>query len=138
MYIDHNRLDCRLPHHTSYAATPKFPEIFLTEFSENFLTKISCTLFFAEKNSSSERQKTLGWRRRQFLFTGLDRGLGSTDLAVEELEVEAGGGRVQARGRGRQELEREDGGLAGTQPRGRRRKGVEVGGARAGDRWELE
>jgi hypothetical protein len=116
----------------------ELPEIFLTEFLENFLTKIPCTLFFAEKNSSSELQKTLGWRRRQFLVTGLDRGLGSTDLAVEELDVEAGGGRVQARGQGRQELEREDGRLAGARPRGRHRKGVEVGGARAGDRRELE
>jgi hypothetical protein len=39
--------------------------------------------------------------------------------------------RTQARGRGLQELEREDGRPAGSPARGRRRKGVEVCGVRA-------
>jgi hypothetical protein len=38
------------------------------------------------------------------------RGLGSTDLAVEELELQDGDAKAQARGKGRQYLEREMGG----------------------------
>jgi hypothetical protein len=44
------------------------------------------------------------------LVTGLDRGFGSMDMAVEELEVKAGGGRTRA----------EDGRLAGTRPQGQK------------------
>jgi hypothetical protein len=36
----------------------------------------------------------------QFLVTGVVCGLGSMDLAAEELELEAGGARARARGRG--------------------------------------
>jgi hypothetical protein len=67
--------DCRLPHHK------RIPEKFLTKISENFPTKIPCTLFFSE-NSSSERRKTLGWQR-WFLVTGLDRGLGMIYILKE-------------------------------------------------------
>jgi hypothetical protein len=54
------------------------------------------------------------------------------ELAVEEFKLEDGGGaRTRAQGRGRQDLEREDGKPAGTRTRGRRCKGIKVGGARA-------
>jgi len=49
------------------------------------------------------------------------RGLGSTDLAVEELELQDGDAKAQARGKGRQYLERREGVIS-----------------RAGDRREIE
>jgi hypothetical protein len=90
----------------------------MTEFSEQFLTfsrncklnfqrncklNFPVPLLFSEKNSSRARWRQLGGGAAgfgQFFVTGVVCGLGSTDLAAEELELEAGGARARARGRG--------------------------------------
>jgi hypothetical protein len=84
MYIDHN------------IGMTEFSEKFVTEFSEKFLTKIPCTLLFSERTLAVSVGDSW-WRRRRFLVTGFGRGLGSTDFAGEELELEAGGTRARAR-----------------------------------------